>query len=567
MRTIVLLYFCLYIFLLSSIVREIKLLKSLEHPNIVKLIDIVSSKGCEHIDANIKQQTLRTQQQQQQQQQQLQQHINPPKDGGAGNKQDSKSEEKERSESLSNQLKRFGNLFMVFEYIDHDLGGLIDSKLIKFSTKQVKCIAKQLFDVLAYLDARKIVHRDIKSSNILINNNHLIKLADFGLARTQNLDEDGNVRSMTNNVVTMWYKSPELLLGARRYTSAVDLWSAGCVLAEIDQARPLFPGKTEIDQINLVFRAIGTPNESMWPELVHLPLFKDKDFMPSEYFPNTFYKNYYNKISDVLLDLLNRILVADPQRRISSKDALVHAFVRDAKDPEELEPLKIDNGTSYHEFQTKQKRRQKEEERRQKEEEEAAKLLSSSSISLPDPEAIHSAPFSGISHAPIKQITAPPIILNANPINSNPFLSANISHTHNINSHPYNSSHSHSKSALPPKPLPPQPNTNAVIEYVEIDSIIYPLVIGKGGVVINDIKSKTNTFCNSNDQHVGAYRTMQIKGTRENVNSAIAMINKVIEQEKLKLVKEGRHDVPSSSSSTSRVAGYSDDQSAKRSKF
>lgn len=198
-------------------VREIKFLKSLNHKNIVRLNDIVTSKGCENLDTVIK--------------------PDPAKIAAA------RGERKEREEIPNRDLQRCGNLYLVFEYMEHDLGGLIDAKY-KFNLREIKCIMKQLLEVLEYLIEKKVMHRDIKSSNILISNHHHLKLADFGLARSRTSSDgrEGGVKDMTNNVITMWYKPPELLMGDTRYSYPIDMWSAGCVLAELELGRPLFPG-------------------------------------------------------------------------------------------------------------------------------------------------------------------------------------------------------------------------------------------------------------------------------------------------------------------------------------
>lgn len=197
-----------------SAVREIKFLKSLQHKNIVQLKDVITSKGCEHIELPIQKSDIPiepnkvatpTVEQQNNQNEKGNDTSNLDEDNGATSK-NSKS-----NLSKWEPLKICGSLYLVFEFVEHDLGGLIDAKY-KFSTKAVKTIVKQLFEVLSYLCEKKVLHRDIKCSNILITNKHQIKLADFGLARSA-LTSDGREfkMDMTNNVITMWYKPPELV--------------------------------------------------------------------------------------------------------------------------------------------------------------------------------------------------------------------------------------------------------------------------------------------------------------------------------------------------------------------
>lgn len=336
-----------------SSVREIKFLKSLQHKNIVMLKDIVTSKGCEHLDSSFKSGSSKPQQQ-------------APGGGGKG---DENANEKlaKQQESALNQMKRCGNLYLVFEYIEHDLGGLIDAKY-KFSPISVKCVMKQLFEVLDYLSEKKILHRDIKSSNILISNLHQVKLADFGLARTSTSSDgaEGSI-DLTNNVITMWYKPPELLLGAQRYSFAVDMWSVGCVFAELELGRPLFPCKSEFEQLDLICKTIGTPTEDNWQNVVELPHYESILKNISKY-NCSIRQSLAGKVSDSVVDLLERILVADPARRTSAKIALTNKFFNTyplpPPNPMDLEPLQLPAGTSLHEYETKQRRKQKEEESR-----------------------------------------------------------------------------------------------------------------------------------------------------------------------------------------------------------
>ena len=204
-------------------IREIRILKRLsgKHPNLVELIEIVTSKGCAALD-----------------------------DGG---------ETDQREADMARHVWK-GNLFLVLEYVEHDLSGLMD-KQYPFTPVAIKCIMKQLLEALHFIHEQGFVHRDIKSSNLLITNHHVVKLADFGLARSLR-DQGGDKHEQgefTNRVITLWYRPPELLLGTKQYGCPVDMWSAGCILAELLRGRPLMPGKTEASQIALIFDVLGSP--------------------------------------------------------------------------------------------------------------------------------------------------------------------------------------------------------------------------------------------------------------------------------------------------------------------
>ena len=135
------------------------------------------------------------------------------------------------------------SLYLVFEYMEHDLAGLASHPAVKFSESQVKCYLQQLLSGLDHCHSRGVLHRDIKGSNLLIDNSGVLKIADFGLA---SFFDPRQTQPLTSRVVTLWYRPPELLLGATRYGAAVDLWSTGCILAELYAGKPIMPGRTEV---------------------------------------------------------------------------------------------------------------------------------------------------------------------------------------------------------------------------------------------------------------------------------------------------------------------------------
>ncbi|KAG6504902.1 hypothetical protein ZIOFF_037250 [Zingiber officinale] len=163
-------------------------------------------------------------------------------------------------------------IYLVFEYLDLDLKKHMDScpELAK-DPRLVKTYLYQILRGIAYCHSHRVLHRDLKPQNLLIDRGtNALKLADFGLARAFGIP----VRTFTHEVVTLWYRAPEILLGSRQYSTPVDVWSVGCIFAEMVNQRPLFPGDSEIDELFKIFRILGTPNEEIWPGVTSLPDFK-----------------------------------------------------------------------------------------------------------------------------------------------------------------------------------------------------------------------------------------------------------------------------------------------------
>nr|CAH0110540.1 unnamed protein product [Daphnia galeata] len=240
----------------STAIREITVLKELDHPHVVKLLDVV------HVEKKI---------------------------------------------------------FLVFEYLNQDLKKLLDSKPCGLEPASVKSFLWQMLKGIAFCHAHRILHRDLKPQNLLVNKNGLLKLADFGLARAFGLP----LRSYTHEVVTLWYKAPEVLLGAKIYTTSVDIWSVGCIYAEMLKGRTaLFPGDSEIDQLFRIFRTMGTPDETCWPGVSLLP-----DFKPN--FPKwsgSSFEEMFPRLDSDGLNLLMKLMLYDPNKRLSARQALHHRY-------------------------------------------------------------------------------------------------------------------------------------------------------------------------------------------------------------------------------------------------
>lgn len=180
----------------------------------------------------------------------------------------------------------------------------------------------QLLTGVAYCHHHRVLHRDLKPPNLLINREGQLKLADFGLARAFGIP----VRSYTHEVVTLWYRAPDVLLGSRKYSTPVDIWSVGCIFAEMANGRPLVAGTSEEDQLDRIFRLLGTPKPARdFPGIVDLPEYSPDRFPPYPP-PRGGLASLVPALNPEGVDLLNRMLQYDPSRRITAQDALQHHF-------------------------------------------------------------------------------------------------------------------------------------------------------------------------------------------------------------------------------------------------
>ncbi|CAK9303733.1 unnamed protein product [Gordionus sp. m RMFG-2023] len=244
----------------STAIREISILKELDHPNIVRLYDVIITET---------------------------------------------------------------KLYLVFEYLEIDLKKFLEESSNMLSISLTKSFIWQLLKAIAFCHAHRILHRDLKPQNLLINSFGSIKLADFGLARSFGFP----LQKYTHEIITLWYRAPEILLGTSKYSTSVDIWSLGCIFAEMLNHKPLFPGDSEIDQLFRIFRTLGTPDNNMWPGINNLPDFKST-------FPKWTTKDINSIVPDLDLDgvdLLTKMLVYHPNKRISAKMALGHRYFTDVK--------------------------------------------------------------------------------------------------------------------------------------------------------------------------------------------------------------------------------------------
>ncbi|XP_010538783.1 PREDICTED: probable serine/threonine-protein kinase At1g54610 isoform X2 [Tarenaya hassleriana] len=213
------------------------------------------------------------------------------------------------------------SIYLVFEYMDHDLAGFSSLHGAEFSEPQVKCYMKQLLTGLDHCHSHHILHRDIKSSNILIDGNGILKIADFGLAT---FFDPKNSVPLTTHVVTLWYRAPELLLGAFHYDVGVDLWSTGCVLGELYAGKPILPGKSEAEQLHKIFELCGSPSEDYWRKL-KLPF--STAFRPTFPYGPRIAETFKNFPAPVI-SLLETLLSIDPDSRGTAASALESEYFR-----------------------------------------------------------------------------------------------------------------------------------------------------------------------------------------------------------------------------------------------
>lgn len=211
-------------------------------------------------------------------------------------------------------------LFLVFEYLDQDLRKFIDNspnELLEASS--IKSLLYQLLKGVQYIHKFKILHRDLKPQNLLISKEETLKIADFGLARDFGIP----IKNYTNEVVTLWYRSPDVLLGSGNYLTSIDIWSVGCIFAEMVTGKPLFSGVSDMDQLKKIFKIRGTPNENYYPQAMSLPEWKNENFEKYQEDPLS---NYFPELEKEGLNLLTAMLQMDPDKRISATDALSHPY-------------------------------------------------------------------------------------------------------------------------------------------------------------------------------------------------------------------------------------------------
>lgn len=215
---------------------------------------------------------------------------------------------------------------MVFEYLEYDLTGILETPQIRFTQDHIKSWAQQLLSGVHYMHTNKVIHRDLKASNLLINRRGELKIADWGLARSWNKE----MKRLTNKVITLWYRPPELLLGCLEYTDKIDMWSVGCIIAEMFRRSGFLKGNDESVQLDLIFRTVGHPTPEEWPDIgKKCRLWKKLGPEPGKpLYPNRLEEALKNRLPNLkwltpnAVQLISKLMTLNPDKRWSALEAL-----------------------------------------------------------------------------------------------------------------------------------------------------------------------------------------------------------------------------------------------------
>ena len=249
---------------------------------------------------------------------------------------------------------KIGDVFMVFEYGDFDLAGLLDSEGVHLTHEHIRSYTNQLLEGVGYMHNQNILHRDLKSANILITRDNVLKIADWGLARQYRHAQ----KNLTAEVVTLWYRAPEVCYRTREYGPGVDIWAVGCIFAEFYNKTPIMKGNTDIEQLEYIYTLLGRPTGATKEVFSRYPDW-EKTAVKEEIGKagSKLASKFNGKMDGEAIILLEQMLQLNPENRISAKKALVNDYFykpRKVYDPHLLERFTIENG---HEFERQQYRK------------------------------------------------------------------------------------------------------------------------------------------------------------------------------------------------------------------
>lgn len=217
---------------------------------------------------------------------------------------------------------KLDDVFLVMDFLEHDLKTLQEDMLDAFSPSEIKTLLLQLTSAVDYLHRNWILHRDLKTSNLLMNNRGQMKVADFGMARYYGDPPP----KLTQLVVTLWYRAPELLLGAEKYGAEIDLWSVGCIFGELLTKNPLLQGKNEVDQLSKIFELCGIPTEATWPGFKRLPNARSLRLPSTSQTAGNVLRAKFPLLTSVGTALLTSLLSLNPAQRPTASEVLAHPY-------------------------------------------------------------------------------------------------------------------------------------------------------------------------------------------------------------------------------------------------
>jgi cyclin-dependent kinase-like len=219
-----------------------------------------------------------------------------------------------------------GNFFLVFEYVEKNLLEVLEESPQGLSPKLIRSLVFQMCKAVAYLHKNNMIHRDVKPENLLIDENLNLKLCDFGFARKVKLNKhNNNIDTMTDYVATRWYRSPELLLSGGIYGPEVDYWAIGCIMGELADGNPMFPGEDEVDQLDCIIKILGNLPESLVNMYYENPIYNGKELLKIKK-PETLEKRYLGILSPTAIDFMKGLLELDPNKRLSGENVFKHKY-------------------------------------------------------------------------------------------------------------------------------------------------------------------------------------------------------------------------------------------------